>query len=325
MKRIRLFLVLLACLPLVSLLSVSLGPANVFGLPDMNSEIGRAVFRLRIDRLVAALVTGAALACAGVALQSLLRNPLAEPYLLGISGGAGLGAAVAIVSGLALLGAFTLPASAFAGGVIALASVYALARNGSSVSVYGLIISGAIVGAICSSVIMTLVAINPVEGLHGVIWWMMGSLDSPPESLLAAVSVTVLAGIAILWSMSRELNAMTMGSDMAHHVGVSTPTAMTVSLACAALMTASAVSMTGLIGFVGLIVPHVVRRLSGADHRSLIPASALAGAILLAACDILARTVLSPRELPVGIITALAGGPFFLMILRRKHRDGWLE
>jgi len=292
-------------------------------LPDgKNTE--EASMRLRIFRILAALVTGAALSCAGIVLQALLKNPLAEPYVLGVSSGSALGAALAIMGGLATAGAFVLPAIAFVAGAVTLALVYLLSRSGGTSSIYGLIISGVIVSSVCSSILMFIIAVTPIEGLHSILWWMLGNLQVTSYPLLKAVVVIVLAGIAVIWLMSPELNALTLGQEMAHYVGIRTNTAIALGLAIATLITAAAVAMTGLIGFIGLIVPHVVRSLVGPDHRRLIPAAALAGGVFLALCDLLARTVLAPVEIPVGVITALLGGPFFLIILASRKKRGWI-
>jgi len=287
-------------------------------------DSGDARLRLRIFRIVAALVVGAALSSAGIVLQALLKNPLAEPYVLGVSSGSALGAALAIVAGLAATGAFVLPAIAFVSGAMTLALVYMLSRSGGTPSIYGLIISGVIVSSVCSSILMFIIAVTPIEGIHNILWWMLGNLQVTSYPLLRSVVVIIVIGIAVIWLMSPELNALTLGQEMAHYVGIRTSIAIVIGLAFATLITAAAVAMAGLIGFIGLIVPHVVRSLVGPDHRRLIPAAALAGGIFLALCDVLARTIMAPMEIPVGIVTALLGGPFFLIILRSRRKRGWI-
>ena len=181
------------------------------------------------------------------------------------------------------------------------------------------------VSAICSSLLMFLVATAPREGLHNVIWWMLGNLQPGSWPLLvtaaAVIAVTCVAG----WMIATELNALTLGRETAHHVGIRTNLTIVSGLGLATLATASAVGMAGLIGFVGLIVPHVARSLVGPHHRRLIPAAAIGGGLFLAVCDAAARTVIAPLEVPVGVVTALCGGPFFLAILRRKTKQGWIE
>jgi iron complex transport system permease protein len=293
--------------------------ASKLGLPSDN-----AILYLRLYRVMAGFVVGAALACAGVVLQALLRNPLAEPYVLGVSSGAGLGAAIAIMTGIGAL-TIVLPVSAFVCAALALSAVYSLAITGGKLSIYGLILSGVIVSSLCSSLLMFIVALSPASGLHSIIWWMLGNLEMYSRPLLAVCSVSIVSGSLAAWALAPELNALALGQDMAHHVGVRTKLAITLGLALATLITATAVALAGLIGFVGLIVPHVVRSMVGPDHRRLIPVAALAGGVFLAVCDAVARTILAPVEIPVGVITALIGGPFFLVILRSRRKRVWIE
>ncbi len=296
-----------------------LAGASGWGLP------ARGILRLRLDRVLAGFVVGASLAAAGTVFQALLRNPLADPYVLGVSSGAGLGAAVAFLTGVASVSVAALPLIAFAFAAATLFLVYRLAMVGGRTSIYGLILSGVIVSSVCSSLLMFTIWVSPASALHGVLGWMLGNLEVYSRSLLLAVCAIATVGLAGIWAMAPELNALTLGEDVAHYVGIRTRVAVPMGLALATLTTAAGVSLAGLIGFVGLVVPHVVRAITGPDHRRLVPASALAGGVFLAVCDALARTVLAPREVPVGVVTALIGGPFFLTILRRRRRGGWLE
>jgi len=316
-----LILLLASCAVLV--LCSALGASGI-GWPDPSTATGSAILAMRIRRVLAGFAVGAALACAGCIFQALLRNPLAEPYVLGVSSGAGLGAALAIISGLAAAWSAFLPLCAFAGAGLTLAAVFALASHKGSPSVYGLIISGVIVSSIAGSLLMFVVAVAPVEGLHTILWWMLGNLEPDSKAMLAAASCVIAVSGALVWSMAPELNALTLGTEAAHYVGVRTSSVALAGLALATLMTGAAVSMAGLIGFVGLIVPHVMRRAVGPDHRILIPASVLAGGAFLSACDAVGRTIMAPVEIPVGVVTALCGGPFFLAVLRRK-KTGWIE
>jgi iron complex transport system permease protein len=168
------------------------------------------------------------------------------------------------------------------------------------------------------------VTVAPVEGLHSVVWWMLGNLEPASRELLVATSGIILVAVVAVWTVSTELNALSLGREMAHHVGVRTRLVLPLALGIAALLASAAVSMSGLIGFVGLIIPHVMRGVGGADHRRLVPAAAVAGGVFLAVCDAVARTVIAPREIPVGVVTALCGGPFFLALLMRKRRQGWI-
>jgi iron complex transport system permease protein len=302
-----------------------LGLCLLMGASKLGLPADSAIFYLRLYRVLAGFVVGAALASAGVVLQALLRNPLAEPYVLGVSSGAGLGAALAIMTGVAALSAIVLPISAFVCAALTLVGVYSLASDGGKLSIYGLILSGVIVSSLCSSILMFIVTLASTTGLHSIIWWMLGNLEMYSRPLLVVSSVLIGCGLAAAWALAPELNALALGQEMAHHVGVRTRFAITLGLGLATLITATAVALAGLIGFVGLIVPHVVRSLVGPDHRRLIPTAALAGGVFLAICDAVARTILAPVEIPVGVITALIGGPFFLVILKSRKKRRWIE
>lgn len=300
--------------------------ASGFGWPGGITETGQALSVLRVNRVFAGFAVGAALSCAGAVFQAILRNPLAEPYILGVSSGAGLGAGLTIlISELAAWSSLALPAGSFLCAILTLLIVYGLASEGGTPSVYGLILSGVIVSAVCSSILMFLVSLAPVEGLHSIVWWMLGDLDVSSPYLLRVCIILIAAGFAIVWLLAPELNALTLGTEMAHYVGVRTRIAVMAGLGVATLLAAGAVALSGLIGFVGLIVPHVMRNLFGPDHRRLVPAVAVGGGVFLAACDAVARTVLPAGEIPVGVVTALVGGPFFLAILRKRKRQGWME
>lgn len=320
--RLVLFLVAVALLLVLSLLLGSSGA----GLPDLQSPVGKAVLNLRLNRLVMGVMVGGALSVSGVVFQAILRNPLAEPYVLGVSGGAGLGAALAILFGAVAIVPLSLPVSAFVSAVLTLFLVYGIASRGSggAPSVYSLILSGVIVSAICSSLIMFLVSTASVEGLHNVIWWMLGNLQPVPLEQRTVSGMLISAGFLMSWMLSSRFNALTLGRDMAHYQGMNADLVILGGLLSATLMAATAVSIGGMIGFVGLIVPHVTRAIFGPDHRWLIPLSAAAGGTFLVLCDALARTMLAPIEMPVGVITALAGGPFFLLILQRRMKSAWI-
>ena len=255
--------------------------------------------------------------------QAVLRNPLAEPYVLGVSSGAGFGAALAILTGFAATGALALPLAAFVMAVFTLFMVYTLSSHGATPSIYGLILSGVIVSSICSSLLMFMVSVASLEGMHSILWWMLGDLEVTSTTILIFSAVVIVAGCTGCWIMARELNALTLGHQMAHHLGIRVKAAIITALLLATLVAATAVGVAGLIGFVGLVVPHIMRNLVGADHRRLIPAATLGGGAFLALCDAVARTVL-PVEIPVGVITALIGGPFFLFLLKRRKTPGWI-
>jgi len=283
-----------------------------------------SVIRLRLARVVLAVFAGAGLSVAGVIFQALLRNPLAEPYVLGVSSGAGLGAAIAIVLGLGTLGAWTLPGMAFAGALCTIILVYMLARTpGGAVPVQTLLLSGVVTTAVLGSLLMFLVSVSPSDQLHSVVWWLLGNLQIFDRSLLRMVMAIVTAGLATTLLFSRDLNLMTLGEDPAAHLGLKVEQSKKLFFVVASLMTGGAVAACGLIGFVGLIVPHIVRLVIGPNHRHLVPASALTGAAFLVLADGFARTIIAPLEIPVGVVTAMAGGPFFLVLLRRRKTTYW--
>jgi iron complex transport system permease protein len=306
-------------------LSMLLGPSGI-GIPDMQFPSGSAIFSLRFSRLLMGLMTGAALSASGVVFQALLRNPLAEPYVLGVSGGAGLGATLSILAGSGVFVSLSLPVVAFIAAVLTLILVYGIASQGSSghPSVYSLILSGVIVSSICSSVIMFLVSTASVEGMHNVIWWMLGSLQPVTTGQQQLSAILILGGLGGIWMLSPRLNALALGREMAHYQGMHADLVLVSGLLFATLLAATAVSLSGMIGFVGLIVPHVMRAFFGPDHRKLVPLAALGGGTFLVLCDALARTLLAPIEIPVGVVTALAGGPFFLIILQRRMKQAWI-
>lgn len=321
-NRNRHFYLVVGISPAILALCLLMGPAGI-GLPDWTTQ--HDILLLRVTRVLAGLIVGAALSTAGVVLQAILRNPLAEPYVLGVSSGAGLGAALAILTGFSALSPFTLPLSAFLLAGATLIAVYALSSTSGSIpSLYGLILSGVIVSSLCSSLLMFLVSVAPVEGMHSILWWMLGNLDIASNALLAVTGSVVLTGCIGIWLLAPEFNALTLGHDMAHYLGIRVRLAIGAGLLLATLITAAAVGISGLIGFVGLVVPHIMRNLVGPDHRRLIPASALGGGAFLAACDALARTLLT-AEIPVGVVTALVGGPFFLFLLRKRQNNQWLS
>jgi len=283
------------------------------------------ILRLRLARTALCVVAGAGLSVAGVIFQAILRNPLAEPYVLGVSSGAGLGAALAMVLGLGAAGAWTLPATAFAGALGTILLVYALARTPAGAApVQTLLLSGVVVSAVLGSILMFVVSVAPAEKLHGIVWWLLGNLQIFDWGLLRIVSAVVAAGLAVSVLFARDLNLMALGEEPAAHLGLDVEWTKKLFFLLASLMTGATVAACGLIGFVGLIVPHTVRLVAGPDHRRLVLASALAGGAFLVSADSVARTIIAPREVPIGVITAILGGPFFLGLLRRRkasYRD----
>ena len=268
--------------------------------------------------MLAGLLVGAALALAGAVLQTVLRNPLADPFVLGISGGASLAAAAVLATGLVAVGSFVLPTAAFAGAVAALLAVAAIARAAGG-GLVTLILAGVVSGSLSSAVLMVVLACASSRTLQSVTWWMMGSLQTAESASLAAAGACIGAAALVMFSQSRALNALALGPDLAQSLGVRTGRVLPLVLGAASLAVAAAVSLAGIIGFVGLIVPHAVRRIVGANHRALLPARALAGGLFLVACDQLGK-LFGEIEIPAGVVTALAGGPFFLWLLVRRGR-----
>ncbi|NQT89840.1 MAG: iron ABC transporter permease [Candidatus Omnitrophica bacterium] len=311
-----LFLLLLASAAAIMIGSVSVPVSEIF------SEDFRAILMLRLSRIILAGIAGASLAVVGAILQGLLKNPLADPYVLGISSGAGLGAVVAIASGVSLLagGSYSLPFFAFLGGILATLFVYFISKKAARVGTEDLLLSGVIVAAMLSGLIMFVVSTMETEGMHSSLWWLLGNTQIFDMKLLTIVSVVSIFGIAISILLARNLNIMSLGEEEAIAMGLNVERIKIIFFAISSLITAAVVSVCGLIGFVGLIIPHVTRRLVGPDHRSLIPASALCGATFLILCDILARKLMSPMGIPIGVITAIVGGPFFIILLKKARR-----
>jgi iron complex transport system permease protein len=289
------------------------------------------VYRIRLPHTMLVALSGAALAGSGAAYQGLFRNPLADPYLIGVASGAGLGAVAAMslpalmsISAFApsmasLLGMFTIPAAAFVGAILTVVVVYFLARSGGRVPTTTLILAGVAVGSFASALTSFLMLRSQGELRRALAWLLGGATMSGWEPVLAALPYIIL-GLGVLAFSGHALNVLQFGDEQAQQLGMRVERARALLLLSASLATAAAVSFSGIIGFVGLIVPHLARLLWGADYRRLIPLSILGGASLLLLADLLARLVLRPETLPVGIITALAGAPFFLWVLRRSQK-----
>jgi len=296
--------------------SAPVGPAEVWELlrGRAPAPVGDIVVGLRLPRALAALATGAALAVAGVLMQVLLRNPLADPYILGTSGGAAVAALLAMIAGA---GTLFMDAAAFAGALISTLAVFVVAGARGRRAPGRLLLTGVVVGAGWSAVISLLLAIGPDRSLRGMLFWLMGdfSFAGPPYLLLSA-TLAATAGVA---GLGRALNLLATGETQAALLGLRVTPLRNAVFTAAALLTALAVTTAGTVGFVGLVVPHLVRLLTGPDHRIVGPGSALAGGALLVAADTLARTVLAPTQLPVGAVTALAGVPLFLVLLGRER------
>ena len=296
-------------------------PSGELIQPDWNSIQETIVVDIRTPRVILSVLVGMGLAIAGAAMQGLFRNPMAEPYVLGMSSGAACGAAMAIVLGVGkIFGALSIPALAFIGATATIFVVYNIARTEGKVPTETLLLAGIAVGFFLHAVVSFLKIIASHEALRDVVLWLMGSFALATWGDVKMVIAPVLFGVGLLYLFSRELNALQFGEETAMHLGMEVETVKRILLIASALVTAVAVSVSGIIGFVGLIIPHLVRLIIGPDHRILLPASALCGGIFLVLCDALARTVVQPTEIPIGIITAAIGAPYFVYLLRRRKK-----
>jgi len=290
----------------------------------ISTDYGMIVVDIRLPRILLAIVVGASLSVAGTSFQALLRNPLADPYVLGISSGAAVGSIVALMieNQLAFspeLAGLITPFGAFLGAAITIVAVYFLGRREGQIDSTTLLLGGIITASFLSAVIMFLMSSLAGSNLRGASYWMMGSLSTlPPKSLLYFLGIGFLVAAGAIYTTSSDLNLLLAGEKEAMHLGVDVPRVRVVVYLAASILTGLAVSVSGAIGYVGLLVPHAMRMIFGSDHRMLLPAAALGGAITLVIADTLARTVVAPSELPVGAVTALVGAPFFIYLLRRR-------
>ena len=276
------------------------------------------VLDLRLPRVALALVAGAGLALAGAVFQAVLRNALAEPYVLGVAGGAAVGAVAAVVAGLAVIpGAVQLAALAGAIGAMLLVLRIAL-RVGRALDTHVLLLAGVVVGAFFNAIILLLLMLADVESFRSAVFWMMGSLAGASWRTALLLAIAVLPSTIVLLALARALNLLSIGEETALFLGMRVERVKLIAYFVASLLVAAAVSACGVIGFIGLIVPHAVRLAWGSDHRLLLPAAALGGGIFLLLADTAARSIAAPAELPVGVITALVGVPIFVLLLRRS-------
>lgn len=310
------FQVLLSQLPF---LHVVPSCPEIFGMTLSVERLETIILDVRLPRILLAGLTGAALAVAGATYQGLFRNPLADPYLIGVASGAGLGATIAFLIPFTFswMAFGAVPLFAFIGGMGAVAVVYSLAHVGKTLPATTLILAGVALGAFLTSITSYLMTVCGEE-LHGIIFWLMGGLSLTKWAEVWTVLPCVVAGIIVIWLHARPLNVMQLDEEQAQQLGINVERVKLILLGAATLITSAAVCFTGLIGFVGIIIPHAVRLIWGPDHRFLLPLSTLVGAIFLILADTLAHTLLPPTEIPVGVITAFCGAPFFLYLLRRK-------
>ncbi|RWR20279.1 iron ABC transporter permease [Microbacterium enclense] len=280
---------------------------------------------IRMPRLLMAVLVGATLATAGVVMQGVFRNPLAEPGVIGISSGAAVGASASIVFGLTFLGPLTLPVLAFVGGLAATVIVYASARADGRTEVVTLVLTGIAVNAVGGAAIALFTYLGSTQQREQIVFWQLGSLNGTRWDDLAVVAPLAVIGITVCLFLAGDLDLLSLGERQAEHLGVRVERLRVAAIVVIALLTCAAVAFCGIIGFVGLVVPHLMRMALGPGHRLLLPASALGGAVLLVVADLLARTAIAGSELPIGMLTALIGGPFFFWLLRRTRRrsGGW--
>ena len=318
-----LLLLLLGC----GLLSLGIGAAPIALSEVMDALLGESVHQttttivrdIRLPRLMLAVLVGAALAVAGAAMQGFFQNPMADPYIVGVSSGAALGATCGIVLKVDFwfAGLSATPILAFVGALGATFLVYGLSLRGGRVPVVLLLLIGVAVGALAAAITSFLMIVG-AEDTRQVLFWLLGSLSARRWDHVRMVLPYIVLGIAVIWVYARDLNVLLLGEETAQHTGVEVERVKRIILSASALLAAAAVSVSGIIGFVGLIIPHLIRLIIGPDHRKLIPVSALAGALLLVAADIVARTLIVPSEIPIGIITSVLGCPFFLFLITRR-------
>lgn len=301
--------------------TVPFSTAEVFGalLGGGDAAARDIIVRIRLPRVLLAVLIGGGLSLAGATFQALLRNPLAEPYILGISGGASVGAVLVLAFGLVAEGSWVLPLAAFAGAVLAIVLVFRVATaTGRAMDVRVLLLAGVVVAAFFSACIAFILSLSSARTVQSAVLWIMGSLAAADWSSVVLTAAYTLPASLLLLTLARPLNLMAIGEETAHYLGADVEGVKRISLGVAALITASGVAVAGVIGFVGLVVPHAIRLVAGSDHRTLLPLSFLAGAAFLTLADLLARLALAPVEIPIGVITAFVGVPFFLVLLRRS-------
>ena len=303
----------------VAYILLSGGDETLTGVSGVSRSV--IVLEVRLPRVLLAFLVGASLAAVGVALQALLRNPLADPYILGVSSGAALGAVLALQMGIgwAFAGFSTLHLFAFLGAGATIVTIYRVVVTEGRMPVHTLLLAGVIINAIISALILFITSVSDSTSAFRMFFWLMGNLTTLGYAGLGALALLVAVGIGLLGGQARNLNLLALGEETARGLGLAVERVKHLIFLTTALVTGAVVAVSGLIGFVGMVVPHAMRMVLGADHRLLLPAAALFGGVFLMVADTVARSLLAPTELPVGVITALCGGPFFIYLLIR-HR-----
>lgn len=299
-------------------------PVSTLWNRQADPALSNILWNIRMPRVVLAGLVGASLAIAGAAFQGLLKNPLADPYTLGVSSGASVGAVITLFFGISIpvLGVFTLPVFSMAGAFITMLAVIGFAKLvDRSMKMETIILTGIIFSSFLGSIISLMIALTGEE-LRQIIGWILGSVSMRGWDYVNMALPFILIGTLLLWLNRRELNALIFGEERAKHLGVNVKNRKMMILAGGSILTGAAVAVSGTIGFIGLVVPHMIRLVSGADHRQLLPLSFLNGATLLVLCDLLSRTIIAPTELPIGVITAFLGAPVFAFIFFKQRRTG---
>ncbi len=329
--------ILLSVLLLTCVIAIMVGPVKIHPLiiikiwlskilsgiiqQDWSKIEETIVINIRTPRVILSALVGIGLASVGVGMQGLFRNPMAEPYVLGMSSGAAVGASLAIVLGIGkIVGGLCIPAMAFICATTTIFIVYNIARTNGKIPTETLLLAGIATGFFLNAVVSFLKLIAPDMVLREVMLWLMGSFSMACWNDVKIIILPIVCGVCVLYFLARELDALQCGEETALHLGIEVETVKRILLIATSLVTAVAVSVSGIIGFVGLIIPHVVRLIVGPGHHLLLPASALCGAIFLIVCDTLARIVIQPQELPIGIITATVGAPYFVYLLKRRKK-----
>ena len=319
------FIAALFLLLLISvIISLSSGEVKIslIKLPEIFSDKTSIEYtvltKIRLPRLILAIAVGGGLSLSGAILQGIYRNPLVEPYTLGISGGAALGVAIAIVFGFHVASFIILPVSGFIGAMITLFLVYFLSVKKGGLSVNSMLLIGVMVSFVASSAMMFLMSITTTDNLQSIVFWVMGSLDESNMTLINIAFYSSIVGLVLTYFFAQPLNALRLGEMRAKHLGINTKVTVKLLFLVASLLTGIAVSVAGVIGFVGLVIPHLIRLIIGNDYRILIGSSFIGGAIFLILSDTIARTIISPNELPIGVITGFVGGLVFIVVLSRS-------
>ncbi|MEA4978607.1 MAG: iron ABC transporter permease [Petrimonas sp.] len=319
-------LALLAALFAVVILSLSFGEISIPYkkipqiLADKESMEYGVLFYIRIPRTLLGFAIGGSLSLAGAILQGIYRNPLVEPYTLGISGGASLGVTFAIVAGLHLLNILFLPLAGFIGAFTTIFLVYTLSLKKGTLSVNRMLLIGVMISFISSSLMMFLMSITAAENIHGIVFWIMGSLNESNTTMVWVMVVLSVVCLLISYLFVMPLNALRLGEEKARHLGINSNVTIRILFIITSILTGACIAVAGVIGFVGLVIPHIVRLFVGSDYRIMLVSSFLSGSIFLILCDIIARTIISPNELPIGVITGITGGVVFIVLLSRSQK-----